>query len=84
MFNFVCCKLSTEYRTPPWLLEDFQLNRLENQPLNSPTTGEVKILLELGAPWCTGDERAMGEPSIAKADFLGLSKGNSSGGAARF
>jgi hypothetical protein len=64
------------------VLEGFQLNRLENQPLNSPTTGEVKILLELVALWCTGDERATGEPSIAKADLLGLIKGSSRGGAA--
>ena len=52
------------------------IERSENQPLILPTTDDLKILLELLAIWCTGDESAMGEPSIAKPDPLGLIKGS--------
>jgi len=46
------------------------LKRLENQPLNSPTTGEAIILVALEGGWWIGEERTMGEPSIANVDLF--------------
>ncbi|KIM46810.1 hypothetical protein M413DRAFT_263420 [Hebeloma cylindrosporum] len=53
---------------PPCPFEFFQLKRFENQPLNSPTTGEVRSLLD-GGGWI-GDDRAMGEASIVNVERL--------------
>jgi len=61
--------------------ECFQLKRLENQPLNSPTTGEGEVLLALEGGWI-GEESAMGEPNRANVDLFWFREGSSNGGAA--
>lgn len=61
----------------PWC---FQLNRLENHPLNSPTTGDVSNRL---CVWTLlkGGERATGEGRIDNVERFLLNDGSSSGGA---
>src|SRR6266705_2719813 len=60
--------------------ECFQLKRLENQPLNSPTTGEADVLFAVEGRKI-GEESAMGEPNRASVDLFWFREGISNGGA---
>jgi len=57
-----------------------QLKRLENHPLNSPTTGEADVLFAVDGGEI-GEESAMGEPNRANVDLFWCREGISNGGA---
>ena len=61
--------------------EFLQLKRLENQPLNSPTTGEADVLFAVEGVEI-GEESAIGEPNRASVDIFWFKAGISNGGAA--